>query len=239
MKTEAYDLMRDLASTHWWYRARSEIICSLVEKHVPAGSEIIDYGGGTGYIAQTLNNRGYRARVADVSREILDQCAGAGLEVIDLGAGELRPQAVDCIRALDVLEHVEDEVAVLKKLRSALRPGGTLIATVPAYEFLWSGEDYVSNHLRRHTRKSFVGNIRKGGFTLVWDSYFNTVLFPLVAGAIMAKRIFRPKDMYLSNIEETPSWQNAILYRAFALEEPLLRHVSLPFGVSIAAVAKA
>lgn len=238
MKTEAYDLMRDLAASHWWYRARCDIICSLVEKHVPRGSSIIDYGGGTGYIAQRLGDLGYAVKVADMSREMLDECAANGLQVIDLNAGELQPASTDCILALDVLEHVDDEVEVLGRLRSSLRPGGILVATVPAYEFLWSGEDYVSNHLRRHTRGSFLRNIKSGGFTVVWSSYFNTILSPLIAGVIMAKRILRPRDMYRSNVTETPSWQNALFYRLFALELPMLRSVSFPFGVSIAAVAK-
>jgi 2-polyprenyl-3-methyl-5-hydroxy-6-metoxy-1,4-benzoquinol methylase len=238
MKTEAYDLMRDLAASHWWYRARCEVICSLVEKHVPRGSSIIDYGGGTGYIARRLGDLGFTVRVADMSREMLDECAASGLQVIDLNAGKLSPDSADCVLALDVLEHLDDEVEVLRQLRSSLRPGGTLIATVPAYEFLWSGEDFVSNHLRRHTRGSFLKNIRSGGFTVVWSSYFNTILFPLIAGVILAKRILRPRDMYCSNVTETPSWQNALFYHLFALERPMLQSVSFPFGVSIAAVAK-
>jgi 2-polyprenyl-3-methyl-5-hydroxy-6-metoxy-1,4-benzoquinol methylase len=238
MKTEAYELMRDQAASHWWYRARCDVICSLVEKYVPRGSSIIDYGGGTGYVAQRLGEIGYTVKVADVSREMLDECTASGLQVIDLNAGALPLASADCVLALDVLEHVDDEVEVLGRLRASLRPGGTLIATVPAYEFLWSGEDYVSNHLRRHTRGTFLKNIKLSGFTVVWNSYFNTILFPLIAGVIMAKRILRPRDMYRSNVTETPGWQNALLYRLFALERPMLQSVSFPFGVSIAAVAK-
>jgi 2-polyprenyl-3-methyl-5-hydroxy-6-metoxy-1,4-benzoquinol methylase len=238
VKTEAYELMRDLAASHWWYRARCDIICSLVERHVPQGSSIVDYGGGTGYVAQRLQELGYAVRVADMSREMLDECTACGLQVIDLSAGELPAASADCILALDVLEHVDDEVEVLGRLRRSLRPGGILVATVPAYEFLWSGEDYVSNHLRRHTRGTFLKNIKSGGFTVVWSSYFNTILFPLIAAAIMAKRILRPRDMYRSNVTQTPSWQNALFYRVFASERPMLQSVSFPFGVSIAAIAK-
>jgi len=238
MKPEAYSLMKELEDLHWWYRARRDIVCSLVAKYVPRGAQIVDYGGGSGGTARRLRDLGFDVQVAEVAAEALSACIECGLSVINLAEETLPLKGADCILACDVLEHVEDEVALIKQFKAALRPGGILIATVPAFEFLWSGEDFVSSHWRRHTQRSILRNISEGGFTNLWSSYFNTLLSPIVTANILFTRLFRPHEMYRSNIRRLPGWQNQLLYRLFSLENHLLRSIRLPVGTSIAVVAK-
>ncbi len=237
MKPEAFQLMEDLDRTHWWYRARREVLCSLVARHVPPGSEIVDFGSGMGATAVGLRDLGYQVVAADRSGDALEVCRERGLPTIDLNHEWLPPGGTDCVLACDVLEHVEDDVGLLIRLRAALRPNGRLIATVPAYEWLWSGEDYVSEHVRRYTRKSLKRHLQGAGFRALRCSYFNTILFPLIVAVILSKRLFRPRDMYRSNIEAVPGWENAILTRLFALEAPLLRSARFPFGMSLVVIA--
>ncbi len=110
--------------------------------------------------------------------------------------------------------------------------------TVPAYEFLWSGEDYVSEHVRRYTRAGLKRQIRRAGLENIHCSYFNTFLLPAMAAAILTKRLFFPREMYRSNVAPLPRWQNEILYRAFRFEGSLLRWISFPAGASLMAVAR-
>jgi hypothetical protein len=117
---------------------------------------------------------------------------------------------------------------LLKTFHRTLRPLGTLIATVPAYEFLWSGEDYVSEHLRRYTRKRLTRTLRSAGFENIWCSYYNTFLFPVVLLVTLGKRLFFPREMYCSNIKPLSEWQNELLYKVFAFE----RHFFEPHALS-------
>jgi SAM-dependent methyltransferase len=238
MKDEAYRLMADLDETYWWFQARREIVCDVVKRFAPAGGAILDYGGGTGAMAAQLGRHGYRVTAADVSKEMLAACRARGIPVIDLDERAIPAVSADCVLACDVLEHVEDDVSLLRELRGAIRPGGLLIATVPAYEFLWSGEDHVSNHFRRYTRATLARSLRAADYELVWSSYFNTLLFPLAAAVILSKRLLRPRDMYRSNVEPLPGWQNSLFRAVFSKERTLLRWLRLPLGLSLIVVAR-
>jgi SAM-dependent methyltransferase len=238
MKDEAYRLMANLDETHWWFQARREIVCDVVARFVPAGSDIVDYGSGTGSTALRLCSDGYRVVAAEVSQEMLEACRERGIPTVDLGSEWIAPASADCVLACDVLEHVEDDLGPLAKLRALLRPGGLLIGTVPAYEFLWSGEDYVSSHVRRYTKSTLKKSLMGAEYEVVWSSYFNTLLFPLAASVILAKRLLRPRDMYRSNVEPIPGWQNTLFRSVFSRERKLLRWLRLPFGLSLIFVAR-
>jgi len=238
MKSEAYSLMKEFEGTYWWYRARREIICDVVAHHITPGAEIIDVGCGTGATAVQLHSMGYKITAADESAPALAACKEANLPTLDLRDGPIPANSADCVLACDMLEHVEDDFGMLMKLREALRPGGSLILTVPAFEFLWSGEDYVSEHVRRYRLSTLIEKLKPAGLEPVWSSYFNTLLSPMVAATILAKRIFRPRDMYRSNIAPLPDRLNQALYSIFAFERLALREVSFPFGTSILLIAR-
>jgi 2-polyprenyl-3-methyl-5-hydroxy-6-metoxy-1,4-benzoquinol methylase len=237
LKPEAYELMEAMEASHWWFRARREIVCSIVRRYVAPGSEILDFGCGAGRTARSLLDLGYRVTAADVAPQALAACRRLAIPTLDASREELPRGAADCVLAGDVLEHVADDLELLLRLRAALRPAGILIVTVPAYEFLWSGEDHVSEHFRRYTRGALKEKLIAAGYAITWTSYFNTLLFPGVAAAILATRLFRPRAMYRSNVSPAPRWLNEALYRVFAQEERLLRRVPLPAGMSILAVA--
>ena len=238
MKEEAYRLQESLDDSYWWFQARREIVCDVVSRFVTPGSGLVDYGCGTGAIAARLRELGYRAIGAEVSAEMLEACRKRGVPTIDLSKEWIPPASADCVLACDMLEHAEDDLGLLKRLREAIRAGGLLIGTVPAYEFLWSGEDYVSSHFRRYTRARLGRSLRSADYEVLWSSYFNTLLFPLAVSVILAKRLFRPRDMYHSNVEPLPKWQNDFFRSVFSKERGLLRWVRLPFGLSVTFVAR-
>jgi SAM-dependent methyltransferase len=238
MKAVAYDIMADLEDSHWWYRARRLIISELILRLVPVHSDIIDYGAGNGGTADALRELGYEVVAADVSEGALEACRTRGLSTIDLKEESLRSGSADCVLAGDVLEHVSDDVALLRSLRHALRTGGLLIVTVPAYEFLWGGEDYVSEHVRRYTRRTLLQRLDLAGLRPVWCSYFNTLLFPAIASIRITKRLLFPHEMYRSDVVRSPHWENESLFRLFACERHLLRWIRFPVGASLLAVAQ-
>ena len=230
--------MEDLEGTYWWYLARKEIVCDTVKRSVAKNSKLLDFGSGSGGITKTLGADGYKVVAADVSSAALAACRKAGLDTMELTTSWPAAQSVDCILACDVLEHVQGDVELLQKLRVALRPRGLLIATVPAYDLLWSGEDYISNHVRRYTRPLLERHVRQAGFSIERSTYFNTILLPLITAVLFYKRLLRPRDMYVSDIEPLPQWQNKILYTIFSAERFILPRCDLPLGASLLVVAR-
>src|SRR5213078_89565 len=69
----------------------------------------------------------------------------------------------DLAVCLDVLEHLEDDRAALAELRRVVAPGGSLLVTVPAYQWLWSGHDVINHHCRRYTRRSMQRAAERSG----------------------------------------------------------------------------
>lgn len=97
-------------------------------------------------------------------------------------------EVYDLIAVLDVIEHVEDDVAALKAMVDCLRPGGKILITVPVHPWMWSMHDVVNHHHRRYSQASLAKSLQAAG--LRWNrlNYFNSLLFPLaVANRLVAR----------------------------------------------------
>jgi SAM-dependent methyltransferase len=142
----------------------------------------------------------------------------------------------DLIVALDVLEHVDDDRAALKALRDRLMPEGLLIVTVPAYEWLWGWRDEFSKHKRRYVRPSLIADLAGAGLNVTYNSYFNTLLFPLaVAYGKLEEYVFRSAYQALS---VPPAPLNRVLAAIFGLERVFIPRVTFPYGLSILVCAR-
>ena len=146
------------------------------------------------------------------------------------------PGTFDVVTAFDVIEHVEQDVASLSMLGQQLAPGGRLFMTVPALPWLWSKHDETHHHYRRYTRQSLEAALRQAGLRPVRVSYFNTLLFPLIAGL----RLLR-KQLHLKETADDAmpgAWTNVILKAIFGAESAVVGRLNLPIGVSLMAVAE-
>jgi len=245
MRKTAYHLNYLHEQSHWWFLARREILSNVLHGLKDQGLlpeapfEILDYGCGTGGLTQTLSPFGNVSAV-DAHDEALAYCHQRGLSQARkiTSPKELPDNAYHLLTSFDVLEHVEDEANLLNHWQRMLKPGGVLLITVPAYNFLWGGEDEISGHFRRYTRYELKRSVEAAGFDVVRASYFNTVLFPLIAMVRLGNRIFRPSIKEQSDVADTPRLLSGVLCRLFALERYLLRWMNLPFGVSILLIAK-
>ncbi len=144
----------------------------------------------------------------------------------------------DVIGIFDVLEHVEEDNEALKVLYGLLKPGGYIVLTVPAYQFLWSAHDVASQHKRRYTRQALKEKLEGLGLKVSYISYFNFFLFPAVAFVRFAKRLRYGRDNYTSDLKTTNKVLNRLLYGIFAAESLLMPKISFPFGVSIICVIR-
>jgi len=240
MNPEVYERMAWLEDRHWWFLARRAIVAKMIAGlGLPPQSRILDTGCGTGGNLAMLRNFGEVAatEMDDWAREI-----AAAKSVASVSFGKL-PDVLpyhgpefDLVTLLDVLEHVQDDQAALKSLNGLLKPSGYLLITVPAYPFLWSGHDEAHHHYRRYRLGELAGKTREAGFDVVYASYFNTFLFPLIAAIRLIGQLLKRNAG--SDLSMPSRWLNRLLYTIFASERALLGKVTLPFGVSALLVAR-
>lgn len=241
MQSHHYPILYEVEETHWWYVGRRRIIQYLVEKictTLNPNPRILDVGCGTGANLKMLAAHG-RAEGVDISSQAVDFCRERGLDSVRLGAAEQLPYengSFDLVTALDVIEHLDDDVAGLREMRRVLRRDGRVLLFVPAFMFLWGVQDDVSNHRRRYTLPGLLKVVEAAGFSVEWSSYANISFFlPVLAvRSVMRWLGLRADTEYGINI----SPMNGPFSRLFAAERFVLKHGRLPFGVSAVCIAR-
>jgi SAM-dependent methyltransferase len=155
----------------------------------------------------------------------------------DLNVFTPAPESFDVVASMDVLYHtgVTDDVAVLRRLRHGLRPGGLLLLNLVALEFLRSSHDLAVHTRERYTRGELLRRVRDAGLDVEWASYRVSLLFPLVAGARLASRLLPPAGpgQARSDVALPPAAVNALLLGVTRLENRLLARCPLPLGSSV------
>jgi SAM-dependent methyltransferase len=242
MQSHHYPILYQVEETHWWYLGRRRIIQSLVEKirtTLPnAKPKILDVGCGTGANLKMLSAYG-SAEGVDISPQAVDFCRERGLDSVKLGAIEHLPYesgSFEMVTALDVVEHLDDDVAGLREMRRVLRRDGRVLLFVPAFMFLWGVQDDVSNHRRRYTLPSLLQAVEAAGFAVEWASYANISFFlpVLVVRSVMRWLGLRAATEYGINI----SLLNGPFSSLFAAERFVLERGKIPFGVSAVCIAR-
>ncbi|HXM36860.1 MAG TPA: methyltransferase domain-containing protein, partial [Pyrinomonadaceae bacterium] len=142
----------------------------------------------------------------------------------------------DLVTGLDVVEHLDDDIAGLREMRRVLRPGGYAFLFVPAFMFLWGVQDDISHHRRRYTLKGLQQAARAAGFEIERVTYANITFFlPVLLGRLLMRLTgFRPASENNININAL----NGLFGRIFGAESSILRLVNLPFGVSAICLAR-
>jgi ubiquinone/menaquinone biosynthesis C-methylase UbiE len=238
-----FDVMAANSDRHWWYRARWNLVAELLDGLVPPAATAIDVGCGTGEVLALLADAGAQRIVgSDLSTDALGYAAGrAGGGALLVSRAErlpFPPACADVVVSLEVIEHLDSDIAALREFRRVLRPGGTLLVTVPAYESLWGDHDDWAGHRRRYGAGQLTRTIGRCGFEVTRTSYYFSFL---VAPAFVVRRT--PLRRLVTSTDEEASSSplgDRVLSGAARFERAVLRRVGrLPFGLSILAVARA
>lgn len=244
MEQHYYAEYRAVEERHWWFLGRRTILLSLLDRHVPAGDpakRVLDVGCGTGAMLQQLDRYGTVDGV-DADQDAVRFCQDRGIDRVRLlenGALPWDSGTFDLVTALDVIEHIDDDSAMLAEIHRVLRPGGTFLLTVPAFQALWGAQDEISHHKRRYRAGQVRTRLEQAGLQLDRLSYFNTLLFPPIAAVRVLRRGRRSGQELKSDFTLTqPGRVNGALARVFASEARLVERWNLPFGVSILGLAR-
>ncbi len=235
-----YDRMAAHDSTHWWYRARREVLSDYLTRYaaLPRDARVLEIGCGTGHNLPMLARFGSveAIEIDSAARGIASQRLGRA--VGDAPLPELpgvERGAYDLIAVLDVVEHIADDVAALSAMRERLAPGGKILITVPAHRWMWSAHDVVNHHHRRYSKATLRRAIEAAGLRPRKLAYFNSLLFPLAAAARVAGRVAGREDS-----DDSPPAKplNALFERVFRLERHLVGRVPMGPGVTIVTLAE-
>lgn len=225
---------------HWWYRGRREVIeRAIAALELPAVGRILDAGCGSGRNMVELSRRGVVTGVELSDTSVaLARGRGAG-EVISGSVLEMpfADDSFDLATCLDVIEHLEDDLAALRELRRVVAPDGSLLVTVPAYQWLWSGHDEINHHFRRYTRSSLQRTAEQAGWREVRATYFNSLLLPVAVLLRVLERFSRKPTESSLDLWVPPRPLNRLLERPLLLEARMIgRGWRIPAGLSLLAV---
>ncbi len=243
---DAHDIQSGLTKEYFWFKAKNELIRILMvlsksknptieiyNTIKPERLKILNVGVGTGDDLKILQSFGDNY-IIDTNIEVLKNINTDYLEKkqADVCSLPYADNFFDIIVASDVLEHVENDQQAMAEIYRVLKKDGTLIFTVPAFQFLYSQHDKTLQHKRRYNSYQLKKLLLKFSKTKIF--YWNSLLFiPLVFFRLLTKKL------KISGHGMLPSFLNKILYKLLSIDNLLIKHnFSLPVGLSIVGYGK-
>lgn len=245
MQKSVYHQFASIEEFNWWFVARRKIIDSFLKRYVkgrPADLNALDVGAGTGTNISVIQKVAHNITCLEPSDEGCEYISRQSIPNCRVIKGNF-PEAIpahekfDLITMFDVLEHIEDDRKVVQSLKNMLNKNGQVFITVPAYKWMWTDHDEVVHHKRRYTAQSLEDLFVSHGFIIEHITYFNSILFPPIALYRLISKFFAPRKKNTDFIP-LPKFINSILTWIFVLEKPVLKYISLPFGVSVFAIMR-
>jgi SAM-dependent methyltransferase len=243
-KAEYFADLFSLESGNFWFKARNQLIVNTLRRHCGGLNSFLEIGCGTGFVLSGIMQQFPKAKI--VGSEIFT----AGLEFAterNPGASFLQMdarkmpycEAFDVIGAFDVLEHIEEDVEVMRQANIALRSDGYFLITVPQHPWLWSQADSYAQHVRRYDKAELHKKLASTGFEIIRSTSFVSTLLPAMAASRLMNRRASEKPYDALAEFNIPAWLNNLLWRALSLEVSLVDFgLNLPIGGSRMVLAK-
>ncbi|MBF0142462.1 MAG: class I SAM-dependent methyltransferase [Magnetococcales bacterium] len=245
MESAEYRKMYQVEDRHWWFRGKRSLVAAFLSRYAPQVRgrrlRLLDIGCGTGKVLELLAESG-EALGCDFSAESILFCRARGFRRLARASAERLPfrrESVDVVCLLDVLYHqgISDDRAVLRQVYDLLAPGGVLILTDSAFQFLYGPHDRAVHARQRYGRTELREKLEGAGFRVERLGFFNCILFPLAATVRLWQRFF-PGEVDQSSVTDVREGLNRLFFMLLRWEVSLIGRIDLPFGLSLCAVAR-
>jgi len=241
---EGHEICFQLEENSFWFKHRNNCIFETV-KHFSYENQIIDIGGGNGYVSTFLQKNNYEVALIEPGVEGCLNAKKRGLKNVVCSTFQnigITNNSISNIGIFDVLEHIENDLEFLKNLNSILKTEGKLFITVPAYKFLWSNEDILAGHFRRYTIKQITNVLKQAGFEVEFSSYiFSILVLPIFLFRTIPSLFKKPKkvDLQKNMNEHKQSKSSTLLQKIWNWEvKKISNKRKINFGTSCLIVAK-
>ena len=240
MEKDEYRLMHRIEQTYWWFVGKRFLVKTALERLSVDSlrqGKALDVGCGTGMILKLLESFG-PAYGMELSWEAIRFLRQRNLNLIARSDANqyvpFKTNSFSVVTCLDVLEHLDDDLNLVKEMFRVCKPGGYVIVTVPAFESLWSPHDTALHHKRRYTKHALIKRMCQCNWKVVKCSYYNTILLlPILAIRRLKTLLSQDKDPHSDFFIRLPAWLNRTLSLLFISEIYCLTFLVFPFGVSL------
>jgi len=242
---DGFAVTEDFDGKSFWMRSRNRLFCSELQELVAdfADPKFLEIGCGNGSFLKYISDKvdaeitGSEVYFAGV---LATQSKVGNIKLLQLDATRIPFSAeYDIIAAFDVLEHIDDDEMVMAGVHQALRSGGAFMISVPQYQWMWSDLDDLVHHRRRYRKRELTGKLVRAGFRVEYVTSHVFALFPLMVLSRMIAKLYRRKAGSMREFTEFSDTTNKILGAFMRIDEALIRrHVSLPFGGTLYAIAR-
>ena len=237
MDLKEEDILGDDLPEHWYYKSKASALSRYVSKAHP--DKILDVGSGSGFFAKHLlrTTGATEATCVDTGYEKDWEETVNGKRVRFVRRTDDRQS--DLLPFMDVLEHVDDDVGLVKQYINAASEDAFFVFTVPAFQFLWSAHDEFLDHRRRYTRSSLTQAIRDAGLDVDNACYFFSIVFPIAVTTRFASKIacLFGKSAPKTSLKSHSKFVNSMLSGMCSLELPLVGANPIA-GLSVFAIAR-
>lgn len=233
MDLKEEDILGEKIYDHWYYVSKGKAMREFLGNLNV--DEVLDVGAGSGIFSrQLLDHNVVKSAVCvdpNYAEEKEEDQNGKPIKFVK----SLDKTTQNLVLMMDVLEHVPDDVALLKEYSDTMDVGGQVLITVPAFQFMWSGHDVFLEHYRRYTIEMMENTIKGAGLTPIKSRYFFGSLFPAVAAIRFTKKAMVEKGALeaKSELKVYPDWLNSALIAVHDIERLSLFKLNKLFGLSV------
>lgn len=191
-----------LEENSFWFQHRNDCIIATLKRFPPSGT-IVDIGGGNGFVTRRMLDEGFDAILLEpgymgahnaknernIPEVICSTFEDAGFF----------PDSLDAITIFDILEHIEDDQAMVDQAQKVLKTGGVIYATVPAHNWLWSASDISGKHFRRYSKEQFLALFRSKFDIIYFTYFFKFLILPIFLFRTLPYKLGLAKERNLLN----------------------------------------
>ncbi|WP_417389971.1 class I SAM-dependent methyltransferase [Gimesia sp.] len=230
----------ELEENYWWHVAKRKLVTEILTNEFPAPGSVIEGGIGSARNLLEFSRMGYEVTGFDLMQDSVDYGRSRGLN--NLAVHELSqpwpvaPASARAVVLLDVMEHMQDPVQLLKNAAEVLADDGGIIITVPAYPSLFSDWDRKLGHYCRYTKKHFRQNAKEAGLKVKWLTHWNSFTLPAAILSRGADRVLKRENDETPRFTRLPRFLNRCLLSCAGVERKLIHVTGVPWGLSLVGV---